>query len=326
MGATSHDLHIDALRSEMAMGYRPQGFIADMIFPMVQVDKQSDLYTIFSRATRLRRQETKRAPGNEAQRIDEPVSSSAYHANNYALKAAVTIEDRSNADPVFVDQIIDGRTRLILDHLMLDWELRIAPQVTSATNVGSGTAVGSAWNANVTGTSDPVGDLNTAIDNVQDTTGVRPNRMVFGLEAWKSFRRHVDVRDLIMGVNNGGGFATREQAKALFEIDDLMVAGAYQNTGAEFGDGSAFDAGESLSQIWGDDVLVYYAPPAPSREVPSLGYSFRWSAPGLPNMQVERHPFNSRTHSEEVEVGYYQDELITGVGYGFLVEAVNSAT
>jgi hypothetical protein len=55
-------------------------------------------------------------------------------------------------------------------------------------------------------------------------------------------------------------------------------------------------------------------------------YSYRWAAGGLPNMQAERHPFDPKTKSEEVEVGYYQDEKITGSDYSFLLTAVNSST
>jgi hypothetical protein len=43
-------------------------------------------------------------------------------------------------------------------------------------------------------------------------------------------------------------------------------------------------------------------------------------------MQAERHPFDPKTKSEEVEVGYYQDEKITGSDYSFLLTAVNSST
>ena len=61
--ATGRDLHIDVTLSNMAMGYRPEGFIADMIFPTVLVPKQSDLYNIFDRGDRLRVEDTTRAPG-----------------------------------------------------------------------------------------------------------------------------------------------------------------------------------------------------------------------------------------------------------------------
>ena len=316
MGAVSKDLHIDKLLSQMAMGYRPEGFIADMIFPTVPVDKQSDLYPVYSRADRLRRQDTKRAPGTRAKRVIEDIGSDTFYCSNYALSKAVTIEDKANADPVYVQDILNNGTTLILDHLMLDWEIRVANQVTSGSNVGSFSGVSSAWNGT---TCDPLGDLNTAIDNVHYANGVMPNRIVFGVEAWKSFRRHSTVRNLIFGTNNGGGYPNTQQVAGLLDIPDVMVGGSFQNTGGE-------GLSESLSTIWGDHVLVYYAPDSPTRERPSLGYSFRWTQPGLPNMQVERHPYDSRIKAEEIEVGYYQDEKLTASTYGFVLDAVNSST
>lgn len=316
MGATSHDIHIDKPLSEMAIGYRPEGFIADMVFPIVQVSKQSDLYVEWSRADRLRVHDTKRAPATQAKRIYESVSSGTYFANNYALKTAVPIEDYKNADPIYLDNLNEGKAQLVLDGLLLDWEVRQANQVTSGSNVGSYTAVASAW----TGTgADPLGDINTMIDNVQYSTGVRPNRVVFGLQAWKPFRRHSTVRNLIFGNNNGGGYANLADVQSLLEVDQVLVGGAFQNTAGE-------GLGESLSTIWDDHVLVYYAPMNPSKERPSLGYSFRWAAPGLPNMQVERLPYNNSIKAQELEVGYYQDEKITGASYGGLITNATSST
>jgi len=313
--ATGRALHIDKALSQMALGYRPGGFIADMIFPTVRVAKQSDVYYEFSRTDRLRRENTQRSPGTHARRVTESVSSGTYFAKNYALSSAVVIEDKVNADPLLVSQLLNGKSRYLLDKLALDWEVRVASMVNSTSNVGSSSAVSSAWD----GSGDPLGDLNTALDNVQYANGVRPNRIVMGLEAWQSFRRDSNVRDLIMGANNGGGYASLQQAKDLLEVEDIFIAGAFQNTGEE-------GLGESLSTIWQDNVLAYYAPSAPSIEQPAFGYNFRWAAPGLPNMQVERHPYDSRTKSEEIEVGYYQDEKITGASYGFLLTAVNSST
>lgn len=315
MSATGRDLHIDQALSNMAMGYRPAGFIADMVFPTVPVQKQSDLYYEFSRADRLRVKDTRRAPGAEANQIFENLSSGTFFCNNYALKAPVTLEDRENADPVLLAGLVNGRAQYVLDHLLLDWEVRLASQVTSGANVGSYSAVSSAWN----GSGDPLGDLNTALDNVHDSTGIRPNRIVMGEDAWRSFRRDSTVRNLIFGTNNGGGYANRAAVADLLEVDEVMIGGAFQNTGDE-------GLSESLSKIWGDNVLAYYAPSAPRIDAPSFGYSFRWSRPGIPSMAIERHPYDSRTKSEEIEAGYYQDEKITGAEYGFLLTAVNSST
>ena len=204
----------------------------------------------------------------------------------------------------------------MLDKLSLDWENRIAALCTNTSNVGSSAAVASGW---TTDNADVLGDINTAIDNVKDSTGMSPNSIVFGEAAWRNFRRHTDVRNIINGNNNGGGYANIQQVQDLLEIPNIHVGGAYQNTANEA-------QSESLSQIWNDNVLIYYSAERPSMDRPSFGYSFRWSAPGLPNMQVERHPFDTRRKSEEVEVGYYQDEAITGAEYGFLMTSVNSST
>lgn len=318
MGNTANDLHIDAALSEVALGYRPDGFIADMVFPIVQVGKQSDLYTIWSRADRLRRNDTKRAPATEAKRIEESVSSDTYFANNYALKSSIPIEDFANADPMYLDNLNEGKTELIMDGLLIDWEVRLANQVTSGTNVGSYSAVASAWNDGGAG-SDPIGDINTMLDNVQYSTGKRPNRLTFGLKAWQTLRRHVDVRNIIFGVNNGGGYASREQVANLFEVDEILVGGAFQNTAGE-------GLTEQLQSIWGDHVLAHYTPMSASKDRPAFGYAFRWASAGLPNFQVERHPYDSKKKAQDVEVGYYQDEKITGAEYGFLLTNVTSSS
>ena len=63
-----------------------------------------------------------------------------------------------------------------------------------------------------------------------------------------------------------------------------------------------------------------------TKERPSFGYRFRWVQPGLPNLQVERHPYDSKKKAQDIEVGYYQDEVITGDEYGFLITNVTSST
>jgi len=318
MGATSHDLHIDTPLSEMALGYRPEGMIADTIFPVVNVQKQSDMYVIWSRADRLRLHDTKRAPGTEAKKIEENVSSGTYFAKNYALKNAIPLEDFKNADPIFVDNLNNGKTELVMDALMLDWEARVANQVTSGTNVGSYAACGSEWNDGGAG-SDPVGDVHVAIENVQFATGVRPNRLTFGLRAWQVFRRNPDVTNIIFGNNNGGGYPSTAQVANLFDIEEVSVGGAFQNTAGE-------GLGENLSAIWDDHLLVHYSPKTPTKERPSFAYAFRWVQAGLPNFQVERHPYDSKKKASEIEVGYYQDEVVTGADYGFLFTNVTSSS
>ena len=315
-------VHIDQHLSNMAINYRPAGFIADQIFPVVMVPKQSDKYVIFEQADLFRQENTKRARGAEANKIHSRVSSAGFYAENYALKADVTLEDRLNADPIFLNQFEEGRIRRVQDALLLDWEIRQATTMGSA-NVGTFAAVASAWTDYTAGNTDPLGDVWTMVDNVETATGYRPNHVLFGGTAWRHFRRHANVIDKASSptgpnVSAGGHYPRRQQVEAMLEMK-VIVGNAWKNTAAE-------GIAQSLSSVWGANVWVYYAPENgnPSMEEPSAGYNFRWASPGLPNMQVERHPYDSRRHVDEVEIGYYQDEVLTATPLIAMVTAVDA--
>jgi len=310
--ATGRDLYLDVPLSNALLGYRPTDFVGDMLFPIIPVSKQSGSIIEFSQADAFRVEDMKRAPDTEAKRVTWGVSSQMYYCNNYALAAGVTIEDRANADPIYASRLIEGRGQRLLDKLMLGSELRIMSLVGSTSNVGSSSAVTSIWNI-PEGDGNPILDLNTAIDNVQFASGYRPNTLLFGLKAWNALRRHKNARNLVFGVNNGGGYLNTAQVGNLFEIETVIVARSFRNTAEE-------NLAAAYSNAFRSDaVLACYVNRQPSQENPSFGYSYRWSAPGIPSLQVERHPYDPKRKSEAVEVGFYQDEVITGSRFGFLV-------
>lgn len=311
-------IHVDRHLSNIALNFRPQGFVGDRIFPVVNVEKQTNMIKTYSQADLFRREQTLRSPGAEANKIDVSVNSDSYVCKNYALKADVTIEDRANADAAFIRDLEQGRVMRVSDALMLDWDIRIANQVTSSTNVGTATNVGSAW-TDLTN-SDPLGDVWAVMDQIEDATGYRPNRAVFSGDAWRYFARNNTVIDKVRstGVSGGGMNATIQDAASLLQLEEVNVGWAYKNTNDE---GQA----NSLSRVWGDHVLVYYAPSNASIELPSFGYTLRWTAPGLPNMTVERLPYNPFVKSDEIEIGYYQDEKILSKPLGGLVMHTSSS-
>lgn len=318
MGMNSKDLHVDKVLTQFAQGYRPMGMIADMIFPIVIVDKQSDIYLETNRAQILRVKRTNRSPGTEANRVEDDFGSATYYAHNYAIKRSVTIEDKANADAGLLMGKLEGKSMRCMDDIFLDWEVRVSTKVLNTANVGSFSAVSSAWD----GAGDPIGDINAAIDNIHYANGVPKQgiKVTFGPQAWDSFRRDNNVRDLIFGVDNGGGYPNSQQVAALLDIKEVMVGDAFENNSQK---GQA----ENISAIWGDHVLLHWTPSTPQIDMPSFGYTIRWQQSNLPApLVVERHPYDSRKKAEEVEVGVYQDERITGASYGYILTAVNSST
>jgi hypothetical protein len=318
MAATGHDIHIDVPLSNIALDYRPMGMIADMICPIVPVPKQSNMYPIWSQADAFRVVDDTRAPGEEAHKIYRSVSSDTYFCYGRALKMGLTLEDMENADEAYLSKLREGRTTFILDKLALGWEKRVALLCTSGSNVGSYSVTASGWTGSG---ADPFTDVTNKINMVQDVSGYRPNRIVMGGKAWRSFRKHSAVQNMIWGSAGGNPpsrMLSREQAAALLEVDQVFVGDAYYNTTQE-------NITMSLASLWSDHVWVGYVAPNPSVDVPSALYTFRWSRPGVPNLQVERHPYDSKKKVEEIEAGYYQDEKKVSSSLMALLLSVNSS-
>jgi len=317
--STGRDLHIDGYLSEIALNYRPQGMIGDMIAPIVNVDKETNVYPIFNRGEAFAIEDTSRSRSQEARRVTRSVSSASYVAKNYALAYDLPIEDRANMDAALQFELEAGAGRYLQDKLFLDWDRRVLSLVGSASNVATGFLTGSSWTA-ASNPGDPISMIWKAMEQQQSLTAQKPNSLLFGWRAWNAFRRNVNARNFVTGTNNGGGAVTRQNAQAAFEVDRLIVAGAFYNTTNE-----AQAAALSNNPLH-DAVLLYYAPLSPSRETPSFMYSFRWTNPllGVP-MAVTRYPYDARRQVEGVQVQYYQDEKITGSEYGALLLGVGSA-
>lgn len=316
--ATGRDLHVDQLLTQVALNYRPTGFIADQLAPIVPVMKETDSYPVFNRGEIFAVEKTLRGRGAQANRVTRSVSSSQYSAKNYALAYDMPIEDRANMDAAWQFQTEAGQVRYLTDKLNLDWDRRVLLMVKN--NVGTTFLTGSSWTAGGTFQGDAFSQIVQAQEQIKRVTAQKPNSLLFGWRAWQFFRRNTAARNIIKGVNNGNGLISNQEAKDLFEVDRLLVAEAFYNPSNE-----AQTA--TFSTVFPEDaVLAYFAPTAPSIDLPSYMYSFRWTNPLLgAAFATIRHEFASRERVDGVEVQYYQDEKVTGSEYSALITGVGSA-
>ena len=312
--------HVDALLSDFAIGYRPEGFIADKIFPIIDSPKQSDIFAVFGQEDAFRQWDDNRAPGDMANEVRMRVGSETFFCKNYALSSNVPDEMMANADPVFKNSMEESTVSLISDGLLINWERRVAEKVFVAANVGSSAAVASSWAAPAAGGSDPVGDINTAIDNVQDSTGYKPNKAIISLAAWRSLRRHDDVIAKAVNPNFNAalvdGYPTAAAVANIFDLEEIFVAGAFYNTAQE-------NLSLDLQQIWSAHMLVYYNRDQPRFNIPTFGATFNWRNGPMPRLAVERFAHNDERKAQKLQAGFYQDERIIAKNLGFLITGVN---
>jgi hypothetical protein len=312
MGATGRDLHIDTPLTNMVIGFEPQGFIVQDIFPAVPVAKQSDVYYKWTKGDFFRIPDTVRAPKTKGRSVVFNVSSDTYFAKNYALVHEEAFEDMANADQILKSR--QKRVRALKNLLTLDWENRVASLITSGSNLGSYTTLSGTSQWSDYANSDPVNDVETGKEAIRSTTGLDTNLMIIGHAAYRKLIHHPDILDRIKYVQKG--VVTADVLAAVFEVERILIGKAIKNTGEE-------ELSDSFSDIWGDNVVLAHVTraPDPDGKDPSLGYAFRWVAPLFGNRPWVAEIWNDPDggNFENRRVQYYQDEKIIASELGYLI-------
>lgn len=302
--STGRDLHIDTPLSNVVVGRRPDGFIADQLLPITQVSKRSDVFYKYDHmeSRRYEADLTKRAPATKSNKVHFTVSSDTFYAENYALGTSLTQEDAANADEVL--DWANSQIMFLNDMVMFDYERRVADLCRASTSVHTTTNVATAW-SNRTG-SRPMDDLVDIIENYRQVAGTKPNRVIIPEAVMVKLRANDQFRDVLYG--DRGGLVTAEQIASLIGVDQVMVPMSQINTAGET---ETINGSGSLADVWGDEVILANVNLLSGRFTDTWLNAFRWTNPafGVP-MAVKRFPFDAETKEWRMEIDYYQVEKI----------------
>ena len=252
-------VHVNQPLTNVSVKYSWAEGIADEVFPEVPVQKESDVYFVYSR-DHLRLSETIRANRAEANEAGYDHSTSTYTLDEHALKGLVSDRDRSNADaPLNLD--VD-MTEFLTQQIMIRREFETALLAFTTTTWGQNATIGSAsaWD---TSTSNPIADVLTATASILRNGFVRPNRAVMGWEVMRQLKVNSVTTDRIKYTERA--IITDEIMASLFDLDKLLVGRSAFVTSAEA-------ATETTTFLWGKDMLVYYSPDRPALRNQSSGY------------------------------------------------------
>jgi hypothetical protein len=123
MNPTPNDVHVDQLLTNISTAYKNDDYIADMIFPIVGVVKQSNKLAAYGKSAWFRNEAAIRTPGTEPKVGEYDVSTSdTYFCDQYAIGRDIPDEVRENADlPFNLDR---EATSYVVDKLMLLREVK----------------------------------------------------------------------------------------------------------------------------------------------------------------------------------------------------------
>jgi len=319
---TAGDVHVNTPLTNFSQKWlqNANDFVSLRAMPNLPVAKQSDLYYEFSRADFFRDEAELRADGAETPGGSFTLSTAPYFANVWGFHKDVSDRQRANQDaPVKLD---NSAAQYVAQKLMIKRERQFATTFfnTGIWDTDVTTALSDAWTATA---ADPIADLRTGIRTVKQNTGFRPNRILFGRQAWDLFVDHDAVLDRIKGgatVDLPANVMKKLVAQTL-EVELVEVMDSVYNSAVKGATEATGFIGSTA------DVLVYYAPMTLSLDEPTAGAQFSWTGllgsttdgqrikrfrmEGISSDRIEGEmAFDFKVTSPEL--GYFIDDVLTG--------------
>lgn len=283
---TPSQVHLDAPLTNLTLAYLQDQsvFIADKVFPTVDVDKQSDKYYIYDRENFNRSgQRNLLAPRTRPERVGMSISNDNYFADVWGLATDFDEQTLANEDAAL--EIRSMGAQMLLHNMLIDREKDFVTNYFSTgvwTTEWDGNTNGAATGTDVVHWDDytnstPITDVRDMARTVQLASGgFKPNTMVVSKVVRDTL---IDHPDILARLNGGAtvsnpALITDAKLAEIFEVQNFYVLEAIENTAAE-------GATESNSFIGGKHALLAYTPASAGLRSPAAGLNFTWnSLPG----------------------------------------------
>lgn len=263
---TPSSVHGPTFMSNMSVAYANEAFIADELLPILPVAKLSDEYAIYRKRDNLAVPDDAMKGISTANEVFDNRDSASYTCEARGLKKRLEKKTVDNQDEIF-DEMMDLSEQV--SHLMaLAREKRAMTLLTTAANYSGNTsaiAAGSEWDSASGG--DPVKTIRTAVHNLWSGNG--PGRKIgfCPLSVYLTLGTHPAILDLTKYTT--AGIVPRQVLASVFELDDLLIAKAWEDTANE-------GQSASYSRIVSTDVFGIVRVAAPSKRNAGFGFNFRF--------------------------------------------------
>lgn len=265
---TSQAVHVNVPLTNISVAYiqSEDNFIANKVFPIVPVDKKSDVYYIYTKADWFRDEAQMRKGGTQSAGSGYGLSTTSYECIPYAIHKDIDDQTRANTDSILNPD--RDATTFVTQRLLLKQEIQWVSDYFTTSIWGTDKTVTTQWDNYTSST--PLEDVDDGISTILSNTGFRANTLVIGWNVFKRLRRHPHIVDLLKYTNSGAAMnVTPALLAQVLGVDRVLISQAIKNTGLE---------GEtaSYSFIAGNSALLCYTTNAPSLMSPTAGYIFMW--------------------------------------------------
>lgn len=260
---TPSDVYVDVQLTDVSVKYTNDEYIADVLFPIVNVKKKSGIYYTYDKSN-LKRVDSKRTSGSRANRVEYGLVKTAYGPLvEHSLEEGVDWETIELAvDPL--DPKIDAVNN-ISERLLIEKEYNLSSYLSTSGNLGASVTLSGTDQFSDLLNSDPFTKITTGRLTIQKTALKKANTIVMGMEVWAVLQNHPDLIERVKYTNKKG--LEPDDLKILFPgIETVIVGNAMENTAKE---------GQTavLAPIWGKHLWIAYVTKTPGIRQVSLGYT-----------------------------------------------------
>lgn len=268
-----NQIHRDKALENISVAYKNDRLIASQLSPSVKVKHESDLWYTYSREQLILPQ-TLRGNGAVATEVDYTVSTTTYVLNAHGVKQLVTDRDRDNADAAIKPDI--DATEYLTQLILMRREADLLELIGTTANWANVTSLTStfAWSAN-TSLSNPIAFVDSAASVIAQNSGKLPNVVAMDDRTFRAAKEHTQTVDRVKFTSPeslGPAILAR-----LFNVDQVLVSGAIQNTGQEL-------LSETMAFMMTDAAWIGYVERSPGLRKPSALYTLEQTSDGSPYM------------------------------------------
>jgi hypothetical protein len=244
----------------------------------------------------------RRAPSAGFKRVTSKLSDDTFLAKDYGIEEAIDKMEMQMYASVFdADKTAMERGVRIV---ALNHEIRVRDRVRALTQTATPTVK---WDASSTTI---VKDVQHAKNVIYAATGQDPNLMTVSRQVYNALIEAAELKAYFSNVQ--GGILTKKNLEAIFQVEEIVVAGDLINTAAE---GQV----PSLGGIWSDEVVLSISRPSQDLKALNLGRTFNWTAlqgsgtKGISTFSYDQNEIDSRV----VRARQFTDERVVAQGAGF---------
>lgn len=273
---TKTQAHIDRALTNMSVAYiqEESNFVADKVFPIIPVKKQSDTYFVYNKGDFFRDEARVRSNISESVGGEYGVEAAdPYYARVHAFHKDVGEQERANYDePLDADtdamEFVTQKTLIRREVLWAEKFFNKSIWSSEVAGVASSPVAGESVLKFSDPASAPIENIAEQIVAMAGSTGFRPNTIVMSPAVFYALKNHPDILDRIKYTQKG--IVTADLLATLFEVDNIYVTWAVVNTANQGEE-------DKIGFVMGNHLLLMYVNPRPALKKPSAGYIFAWT-------------------------------------------------